>query len=284
MRTYLKYFLYSLCLSSTLFASDFPGNIEVNLKEPIFSNGILQTDQGGVITSQEIRIQAQKITYTNRTESGHKIMTLIAEGDLLFEYGDKVFSGSRLEYDFIQNKGSLLEGRTVDGLWVIGGSRIDFEGKGNYAIYNAFVTTDESKTPSWEIAAKSVELTENSLIKCSQIQFKFFNTPLLWLPSFKSNLANISNPPIRYKVIWDKMLAPRISTRYRIFSWEDFNLFLRLDYRITRGPGGAIESEYFSGDERTTFITRSYGAFDKAVPDEHGWKRYRLQGLFHHES
>lgn len=280
----IKLFLTSLCLSSCLFASDLSKNIEVQLKEPVFTDGVLTTDQGGVITSQGIRIQAQKITYTNKTQEGEKVISLIAEGDLLFEYGGKIFSGSRLEYNFLQNKGFLLEGRTIEGLWVVGGSRIDFEGKGNYNIYNAFVTTDESKSPSWEIAAKSVALSETSQLKASDVQVKFFNLPLFWLPSFKSNLKSIENPPIRYKVIWDKMLAPRLSVRYRVFSWEDFSLFLRLDYRITEGPGGAIESEYFSKDKKTTFVTRSYGAFDKSVPDEEGWKRYRLQGLFHHES
>jgi hypothetical protein len=72
--------------------------------------------------------------------------------------------------------------------------------------------------------------------------------------------------------------------RYRIFSWEHFNLFFRLDYRLSRGPGSAIETEYFSPDNRTTFVTRSYGAYDKAFPDEKGSKRYRLQGLYHSES
>jgi hypothetical protein len=69
--------------------------------------------------------------------------------------------------------------------------------------------------------------------------------------------------------------------RYRLFSWKDLDLFFRLDYRLKRGFGAAIESEYYSTDERTVFLTKNYGAHDKSVPDERTNKRYRFQGLYH---
>jgi hypothetical protein len=158
------------------------------------------------------------------------------------------------------------------------------EGSGNYVVYNAFVTTCEGTDPFWKISAKSASLEEGSLLKISSVSVNFFDVPLFWLPSFKTNLKVLYTPPIRYNVVWDKGLGPRITMRYRAFAWEDFGLFLRLDYRLTKGPGGAIESEYFSPSGKTTFVTRTYGAFDKEVVDENGWKRYRIQGLIHHES
>jgi hypothetical protein len=72
--------------------------------------------------------------------------------------------------------------------------------------------------------------------------------------------------------------------RYRVFSWRDLDVFFRLDYRIKRGFGAAIESEYFSPSGATTFVTRNYGAKDKTFPDERGLNRYRLQGLYHTQS
>jgi len=273
-----------MLFSAALTASDAISNIEANLKEPTFSDGVLKTEQGGVITAEGIRVQAQEITYTNKTVDGQKVMTLEAKGDLLFEYGDKIFVGSHLKYDFISGKGTLFDGRTSDGIWFVGGDRIELEGDGNYAIFGAFITSSESVDPSFKISAKSVQLLNGSQVKSSEVKFLFFGAPLFWLPSFKTNLQNISAPPLRYKVVWDKGLGPRLSFRYRIFSWEDLSLFLRLDYRLTKGPGAAFETEYFSKDERTTFVTRSYGAFDKEVSDERGWKRYRLQGMFHHDS
>jgi hypothetical protein len=189
-----------------------------------------------------------------------------------------------LQYDFVQGKGTIWDGRSVEGMWFIGGERVDLEGRGNYAVYNAFLTTCEGTEPFWQVSAKSASLSEGSLLKSSSVSVNFFDVPFFWLPSFKTNLKVLYNPPIRYKVVWDKGLGPRITMRYRAFSWENFGLFLRLDYRLTKGPGAAIESEYFSPDSKTVFVTRSYGAFDKEVADEEGWKRYRLQGLLHHES
>lgn len=279
-----KHLLCSLLLCSGLAASDLTGALDVHLKDPVFSQGILSTDQGGVVSAQNIRVQAKHIEYKNKVEDGKKVTTLLAEGDLLFEYGGKLFTGTRLEYDFASHKGSLWNGRTMDGIWMIGGDRIDIEGDGRYLIYGAFATSCEGQDPFWKVSAKSIEIVKGSLLKIKDVQFRFFNAPLFWLPSFKTNLANISDPPLRYKVVWDRGLGPRISMRYRFFSWEELSLFFRLDYRITKGPGGALESEYFSKDNRTTFVTRSYGSFDKEVSDEEGWKRYRLQGLFDHVS
>jgi hypothetical protein len=284
MPAYLKKQFVSLLFFSSALVASSKDNVEVNLKNPLFEEGVLYTEEGGVILGSDIRIQAQKIYYTNKVEEGKNIQKLMAEGDLLFEYKGKFFVGSRLDYDLINQSGTLLNGRTSDGLWFIGGERIDLEGNGNYTIYGAFVTTSESIQPTWSIRSEKVDLKDNAQVSTSKVRFTYAEVPLLWLPSFKANLKDLSNPPIRYKVVWDKGLGPRLSMRYRIFSWEDLSLFFRLDYRLTKGPGAAFESEYASKDEKATFVTRSYGAYDKEVYDEHGLKRYRLQGLFTYES
>jgi hypothetical protein len=270
--------------SETLSTDSLADEIQINLKEPVFSQGVIKTDQGGIITAEGIRIQAQKIEYTNKIENGHRILKIVAEGDLMMEFGERAFVGQKLEYDFVTKTGTLWQGKTYVDIWFLGGDRIDLKEDGSYVIYNAFVTTCESQDNTWEINSESVKITKDHLLSANNIRFRFFKVPVFWLPSFKSNLKFFSDPPIRYKIVWDKGLGPRATMRYRVFSWEDFNLFFRLDYRLKRGFGAALESEYYSKDERTTFVTRSYGAHDKVVSDERGPRRYRLQGLFSHES
>lgn len=281
----MRLFLLS-CLFSTLCFSALSQEeeIQVNLKEPVFSNGVLKTNAGGILTAPGIRIQAQNIEYSNKTEEGQKTTTLIAEGDLLLEYEGKLFVGSKLTYNFTTHTGSLTDGRTVEGFWFVGGDKIDLEPNGGYLIYNAFITTCENQEPFWKIQSHRVHISNDYLLSASKIRLDFFDLPVFWVPSFKSNLKMLADPPIRYKVVWDKGLGPRATVRYRVFSWEDFNLFTRLDYRLMKGLGAGLESEYFSKDARTVFVTRSYGAYDKVVYDEHGLKRYRLQGLLTHES
>lgn len=256
----------------------------IDLKNPVFSQGVITTDEGGVISGQGIRIQARKIQYINKIENGNRVQRIVAEGDLMMEYSNRAFVGSRLEYDFVSKTGTLEEGKTFVDIWFLGGDKIELKEDGTFFISNAFITTCESQENTWEINAKTVKITEDRLLSARNIRFRFFKVPLFWLPSFKSNLKAFSDPPIRYKVIWDKGLGPRLTMRYRVFSWRDLNLFFRLDYRLKRGFGGAFESEYFSPDELTTFVTRSYGARDKTFPDEKGPHRYRLQGLYHTQS
>ncbi|MES2199365.1 MAG: hypothetical protein V4489_04275 [Chlamydiota bacterium] len=278
---------FSIALFSTLEGGEDPVNkdtIEVHLKEPTFSEGVLVTDQGGVVTAEGIRIQARSITYTNKTEKGEKIIKIVAEGDLLFEYRGQFLTGTKLEYDFIKHTGSLSDGRTAYGIWFIGGDKVRLEEDGSFVLENAFVTTSENQNNTWDVQSKHISLSKEHVLSASNIRLNLAQIPVLWLPTFKSNLGFVADPPIRYKFLWDKGVGPRATIRYRVFSVEDFNLFTRLDYRLQKGFGAAIESEYYAKDKQTTFITRSYGAHDKVVYDEHGLKRYRLQGLLSHES
>lgn len=264
--------------------SHLPQELVIDLKNPAFVHGVIVTEEGGVIAGQEIRIQAKKIEYTNKIENGIRVQTIVAEEDLMMEYANRAFVGTRLEYDFINKTGTLYNGKTFVDIWFLGGDKIELKEDGSFFITNAFITTCEDQDNTWEINAKTVKITEDKLLSAKNIRFRFFKAPLFWLPSFKSNLKSIADPPIRYKLIWDKGLGPRLTMRYRVFSWRDLNLFFRLDYRLKRGFGGAVESEYYSPDKDTTFVTRSYGAYDKSFPDEKGLRRYRLQGLFHTQS
>lgn len=291
MPSFKKFFSICSCFSLTLLASLEGGedpinrdSIEVQLKEPSFSDGVLTTHQGGVVTAEGIRIQARSITYTNKTEQGNKIARIEAEGDLLLEYKGQFLTGSKLDYDFMTHTGSLLDGRTAYGIWFVGGDSVRLEEDGSFTLKNAFITTSESQANTWDIQSKRVTLSKDHVLSASNIRLNLANIPVLWLPTFKSNLGFVADPPIRYKLLWDKGVGPRATVRYRILSLEDFNLFTRLDYRIQKGLGAALESEYYAKNHDTTFVTRSYGAHDKVVYDEHGLKRYRLQGLLSHKS
>lgn len=257
-------------------------SVQVQLKDPSFKDGVLTTHEGGIITAEGIRIQAQTISYTNKIEKEERVVKICAEGNVLFEYEGQFFTGNALAYDFIKRTGILTDGRTSYGIWFVGGDCVELDKDGNLTMKNGFLTTSENQDSSWEIRAKKVDLSEDHVLSASNIRLNLERFPVLWLPSFKSNLNFVSDPPIRYKVMWDKGIGPRATVRYRVLSIQDFNLYTRLDYRISKGPGGAIETEYFT--DRTTFVTRSYGAYDKVVFDEHGIKRYRLQGLLSHDS
>ncbi len=283
-RSQMVLLLFFLAFATVAFCADEKIDLTVNLKDPVFSQGIISTDQGGIITGENIRIQARQIAYTDKVENGVHIKKVVAEGDLMIEYGGQAFVGKKLEFDFVNHTGMILEGKTYVDIWFLGGDKIELKEDGSYYIYGAYITTCEDQDHSWEIKAGTVKITNEHLLSAKNISVRFIKIPIFWLPSLKSNLRVFRDPPVRYKITWDKGLGPRLTMRYRIYSWENFNLFFRFDYRLKLGPGAALEADYHSDDNRTIFLSKNYAAYDKEVPDEHSPKRWRFQGYFHHES
>lgn len=258
---------------------------QVDLKNPEFKNGAITTGEGGVITTEGVRIQAQKIEYVNRIENGIAVRKVIAEGDLLIEYGDQAFVGKRLEYDFGTRSGMIEEGKTHIEMWFVGGEKIFLQSDGSFYILNAYITTSTSDEPIWEIHAGKIKITEKKLLTASNLRFSIARLPLLWLPKIKANLKAVKKPPIRYKVKWDKKLGPAVSARYRVYSWEYLDMYLRGEYRLNKGGGLAFETEYESEDKLTEFVTRSWGSIhDPSTPILHRNDEFRLQGMFHTKS
>jgi hypothetical protein len=280
--------LFSLALLTAplaLSAAKNPVDFQVDLKNPVFKNGVLTTEEGGVITSEGVRIQAQKIEYTNRIENGIAMRKIVAEGDLLIEYADQAFVGKRLEYDFETRSGVIEEGRTHVQYWFLGGEKVYLQSDGSFYIVNAFITTWTSDDPLWAIHAGKIKITEKKLLTASDLRFQFVKLPLLWLPKLKANLKSVKKPPIRYKAKWDKKLGPAVSARYRVYSWDYLDMYLRGEYRIGKGGGLAFETEYESEDKLTEFVTRSWGSIhDLSTPIMHGSTEYRLQGKYKTES
>lgn len=255
-------------------------NFVINLTDPVFSQGVIMTDQGGVITAENLRIQARHIEYADRVENGVPVKRIVAEGDLMMEYGGQAFVGRRLEFNFLTKSGTLWDGKTYVDYWFLGGERIELREDESYYIYNAYITTCDSQENAWEISTKSAQITKDRLLSARNVRFNFFRVPVFWIPTFKFNLKWLRDPPIRYKLKWDTKLGPRLSMRYKVYSWENFKAYLRFDYRFKRGPGGALETDYRTPDTTTIFRTRNYGAYDKVISDERGPRRFRLQGLY----
>lgn len=258
--------------------------ITVDLRNPTYKNGILYTEEGGVIKNQDIRIQAKHIQYTKKKDEDLEIHKIEAEGDLLIQYKGKAYVGSELEYDFLTKTGVIFDGKTAASMWFVGGDQIFLKEDGGYKVKNVSITTCENKDSTWDLHAKRVNVLKQELFEAKKIRFRMFKLPLFWLPSFKLNLKKFREPIFRYTVNWDKGQGPRAAIRYQLYSWQDFALYGRLEYRWSAGWGGSIETEYFPENKRTSFVTRSYLGKDRLETAPDAMRRYRLQGVFHSSS
>jgi len=266
-------FALSLCLFSF---SLFAGDIVVDLRNPTYKNGILYTCQGGVIRNEDIRIQARTIQYI-RKAGVHKIE---AEGDLLIQYKGRVFVGSELEYDFNEKTGVIYDGKTFSSIWYVGGDKMELKPDGDYSVTNGFITTCENVDSSWDLHAARVYTTKKELLEAEKVTVRTFKVPTLWLPNLKFNLKKFKDPIFRYAIKWDSGMGPRATIRYQLYSWKDFAMYGRLEYRWSVGWGGAFETEYRPTEFNTFFVTRSYLAKDRLETAPNAARRYRVQGEF----
>lgn len=259
--------------------SIFSQGIKVDLRNPNYAQGVLSTDCGGVITGPDIRIQAMNITYTKKKCENTSVYEATAEGKLLVEAGEYIFSGDRLEYDFNSKTGVIYNGRTMVEPWFFGGEYIYLQADGTYYVFNAFITTSPGEKSDWHISSEEANLVDGRFLTAKNVKFNVFGLPVFWIPSLKTNLDTIFDSPIRYTVKWGSRQGHRFGMIYELFAWNGWKTFLRLDYRLKRGPGGGFETYYSSEDRKTTLETINYVARDSSIIHPSQRFRYRFQGI-----
>lgn len=256
----------------------FDQGLKVDLKSPSYKDGTLSTKEGGVIQNQDLRIQAEIIHYTKKEKDGQNIHFITAEKNLMLQHKGKAYVGEKIEFDLETKTGVIYQGKTYIAPFYIGGEKIYLLEDGTYKVENAFFTTCENIYSTWDIHANEVTVIKNELIRANYVRFRLFQVPTFWLPSFRLHLKKFYQPIVRYQLTWDKGTGPRASMRYQIYSWNDFAFFLRGEYRLRKGFGGALETEYFPEHKRSYLITRSYLASDVIPTNLDKKRRYRLQG------
>lgn len=256
-----------------------PG-LTVDLREPTLCEGVLTTEQGGVIQAPNVRIQARKLIYTRKEVEGVPICTLYAEGDLILEFGDYYFIGESLEYDFVNKTGIIYNARTAVEPWFFGGERVYLHADSSITLANGFITTSENIDRNWEITTEEANLCEKRYLSAHNIKFRIYQVPLLWLPTYKTDLETIFDSPVRYFFKWGGHQGVRASMLYEVFAWNHFKTLLRVDYRIKRGIGGGIETYYTSEDGKEVFNTINYAAHDNSLSNPGEKIRYRFQGQY----
>lgn len=270
----IRTLLLLLCLVSTLHANI--GEITVDLKEPSYIDGVIETTQGGVIATDCTRIQACCITYTKDLNTNF----VEASGDLMISHGEYIFVGKRLEFDFNTGAGVIYEGRTTVEPWYFGGEKIHLHPDGSFTLFNGFATTSENVCNEWGIFTEEACINTCHDLSAYNVQFRILDIPVFWMPAFHVNLDSIFDHPIRYTVRIGGERGSHFGILYEIFSYEQWRTFLRLDYFTKRGFGGGFETRYASEDGRTLFHSINYVANDLSIADPDQRTRYRFQGLF----
>jgi hypothetical protein len=276
------YFLLLLqAITISLFANEHQDDVILDLIHPRYEDGVLTTDEGGVLCGNHLRVQAKHICYIRKIDETPPTFSLFAKGDLLLDYYDKTLTGDSLTFDFLNNQGCITNGKTAVAPWFIGGEKIIACPDGTLIIENGYITTTEGG-PCNEVilTASRIDVTPEQCLKAKGIVFKVNEIPLFYLPFFTLNTKQTSRSPFSFTAGWGGFLGSYVSLRYQFLSLRDWDFFLRADAYTGRGLGGGFETEYESSMRHESFYTRSYYAHDISIDDPKKRSRWRLQGCY----
>lgn len=255
-------------------------DVVIDLCNPIYSDGVLSTEEGGTLIAEGIRIQAQKIVYTRKMDSTPPIFSVCCEGDLLVDYGQRTLVGESLSFDFLTNSGILVGGRTALPPWYIGGDVVELCENGDILVHAGYITTSEGGEESVALRTPFLVITQDRVLTARNITFEVNHVPIFWFPKISLDLNQRFESPFMVTFGWGGYPGTHIGIRYQFLNWHDLNAYARLDAFLGQGIGGGIETEYCPADSPVEWYSRNYYANDLAIFDPKRKDRYRFQGTY----
>ncbi len=280
---YIRYFLLLSLFSITALAAEaqhIEGKLDIQLQEPHFSNGVLSTENGGIIRGKDLFLQAKVIHYTKTVLKGEPIQTVRATGELFFQYQGKPYTGERVEIDLIRKVTTIYNGYTSASPWFVGGEKIILHDDGRGTIENGFITTSENEANEWTAEASRVFLNEASKVKARSVKFFFAKLPIMWIPTYSRDLRQDNGAPFSLRIRKNSGAALRIGITYDLIKTKTFKGQTLLDIGTNKGLGLGFAGRYNSLDKKSSFYTYNYIARDLQKKNESNSLRYRLQGKY----
>ena len=255
--------------------------VEAHLKDPVYKDGILTTDEGGTLKGPKIRIQAKHIRYVTQPKQDPPLCNVYCEGDLLIDYGPWVITADAIFYDFMSETGYILNGQTASLPWFVGGREMTIDSGGELIVHDGYITTSEGKDQKDPcVCAKRLTLTKNRVASASHVRIKVMDTTLLWLPKMKLNLKRLSRSPFSVKFGWGRFMDPYLSVLYNFLDWNDLKAWGRVDGFFRHGVGLGIDGMFDPSWSDAAIYMRNYWVHDLAIDDPEKRERWRYQGTY----
>lgn len=255
-------------------------DLNIELQDPVYKDGALSTDKGGVLKGKDLYLQARKITYI-RSEQGDKVFQRIeGEGDLLFIFKERAYVGSRVEFDLDSGTGTVFNAFTSSGEWFIGAEKVIINPDGSAILHDCTMTTSEGEQNPWSIRSTVVDLSNNSRVKARNVTFRVMELPVFWIPIFTTDLRASITSPLKYEFKYFGKHGPRLGLSYAFEVGENWRNKLLLDISTTRGLSGGFELQYKNPNGKEQFSSFNYYAYDIRTTDSDERNRYRFQGKY----
>ncbi len=272
----LTIFFYSIFLSPLFCATmPFGQGLDINLQDAVYGDGIVSTDKGGVIQGKDFFLQAKNLQYIRTGEGENEINKIVASEYLLAKYKDRFYHGDKAEFNLTKGTLIIWNGCAQSGPWYIGGDVIEIFSDGHGTIINPYITTSENEQNDWTLHAQKAEITKDGQVTTHNATFNFEKMPLLWVPTFSTDLFRDIRAPIRVRAKFGN--GARLGLSY-LFTTGPIKNRALVDYSTRYGIGCGLRSQYINKGGYGTFDALNYVAQSK--DSFWGDPRYRMQGLY----
>lgn len=282
MRSLFLLFFIPLALCGKPPLKQFQGDLRVYFKDPVYEENRFYTDQGGIVSIGDLRIQAQKIMIEQEVIEGVHCAKLIAEGDLLLVVKKRFLKARRFEFNFNAQEGYLFDPVIMIGPMFFSAKAMKLSPHRTLTATGLEVTTAIDEYPEWKIKVHKGSIKNGRELSAQNMTVTWEEIPIFWMPYLRFNanfLRKQKESPSKYKFNWTSGQDPMVSFRYALFSTDELSVYGRVDLRVKRGIGGAIETDFLR--DKLAFYTKNYIAHDTFYNDTDPNKkktRFRFQG------
>lgn len=201
-------------------------SIKIQIDKPIYKTNTISTCHGGVITDENLRIQAKNIRYTF-IENIKSFVS--ASDDLILQIDDEIYIANKIEYDFINQEGKIYNLKTQKGelyhgaqLTKIKNKKIQFE--------NAYAYNGEDKKTAAQLKAKEGTIVKDNTLEAKDVTAEIGNNTLLNLSSATVDL-NPEKKRLTYKLSYNVSAGPTILGTYPLLKTENLNIISKAEIK-----------------------------------------------------
>jgi hypothetical protein len=240
-----------------------------------YENKVASTNNGGIVFFEPLQLQAKHIRYDEKNK------TLEAEHDLCFVLNGRLFVAQKLFIDVLHETGYFIELSSKICSLYIKSQNVFLDESKNICFEKLQITPFDAPPLPMSFSTAKGALSPNLDLTVQNISAQLYGVPVFYLPYLEWNLKQIPSTKVRYRIQYNSAQNPQISLKYPIFVSENHQITTRLDYRIAKGVGFALETQDYLNQKNVDIWTKNFISYDTFYNDNTPKKllqRYRFQG------
>lgn len=249
-------------------------DFQIDLINPVYAQDGLFSSKGGVVWSDDFRLQATQILH--KEVKGESVIE--ADGQIMLFINGHLLTGSHIVFNMNTRSGVLDDGAIGFGNWCVGGRRVRLFPDQSIQIEKAWISSDPSQEDSWQVSASRVVLEKSQRLKFRNLSVRFLGMPIFILPKLVTTPQSLQHQPVEYNIVWKGSKKRKAGLRYRFYNSDSVQLWTRLEYLVGRGPGLGIDGQVQL--DGSTLRLNNFVARDNSTVDPDLKTRYRFKGHY----